>query len=173
MHLKIRHETVNDYAGIKKINDLAFGQSVEGKLIDRLRKNPGYNEQLSIVAEIVGGIVGHILFFPIKISDGEQNYESLSLGPMAVVPKYQGRGIGGKLILHGLKVGRDLGYRSVVVLGHKDYYPKFGFRPASEWNIHAPFNVPDEAFMAIELVVDGLKGMKGTVVYPKEIVEAV
>ena len=172
MELNIRHETGNDYIGIEKINDLAFGQQVEGKLIERLRKNPEYNEKLSIVAEIVGGIIGHILFFPIKISDGEHSYDSLSLGPMAVVPKFQGKGIGGRLILHGLQVSRDLGYTSVIVLGHKDYYPKFGFKPASKWGIHAPFNVPDEAFMAIELIENGLKGVKGAVMYPKEIIEA-
>jgi putative acetyltransferase len=172
MELNIRHETANDYPGIKKINDLAFGQQVEGKLIDRLRKNPDYNENLSIVAEIIGGIIGHILFFPIKISDGENTYDSLSLGPMAVVPKFQGKGIGGKLMVYGFEVARDLGYTSVIVLGHKDYYPKFGFRPASHWDIQAPFNVPDEAFMAIELVEDGLKDVKGSVIYPKEIIEA-
>ncbi|MFC2123738.1 GNAT family N-acetyltransferase [Bacteroidota bacterium] len=173
MELKIRHETVNDHSGIKKINDLAFGQPVEGVLIDKLRKSPNYNEKLSIVAEIVGGIIGHVLFFPIKIYDGEKYHDSLSLGPMAVVPKFQGKGIGGKLILHGIQVSKDLGFTSVVVLGHKDYYPRYGFKPASGWEISAPFKVPDEAFMARELIVDGLKGITGTVVYPKEIIEAV
>jgi putative acetyltransferase len=87
---------------------------------------------------------------------------------MAVSPGFQNKGIGGQLINKGLDNARELGYRSVIVVGHENYYPKFGFVPAQKWNIKAPFDVPANVFMGIELVEDGLKNVEGTVVYPKE-----
>ena len=87
---------------------------------------------------------------------------------MAVRPEFQKSGIGGQLIQQGLKVAEELGFKSVIVLGHEHYYPKFGFEPADKWNIKAPFDVPSNVFMAIELVKDGLKNISGTVIYPKE-----
>jgi predicted N-acetyltransferase YhbS len=87
---------------------------------------------------------------------------------MAVVPEFQRQGIGGELIKHGLDKAKELKYKSVIVLGHEPYYPKFGFAPASKWNIKSPYDVPENVFMAIELVKDGLKDVSGTVRYPKE-----
>jgi predicted N-acetyltransferase YhbS len=107
------------------------------------------------------------LFSKIKII-GVKEYESLALAPMAVLPKYQKQGIGAKLIKEGLKKAKKIGFDSVFVLGHKDYYPRFGFEKASRWNIKCPFKVPDEAFMAIELSVGALKERSGIVEYPKE-----
>lgn len=171
MQINLRPETINDYAGIKNINDLAFGQADEGLLIEKLRLNPDFIDKLSIVAEFKDKIVGHILFFPIKIQDGSKKHESLALAPMAVLPDFQNKGIGGQLVIKGLEIAKELGFKSVIVLGHKDYYPKFGFLPASIWGIKAPFDVPDEVFMAIELVGDGLKDVSGLVGYPKEFEE--
>ena len=173
MEINIRHETANDYLGIKKVNDLAFGQPVEGLMVEKLRKNPDFIEKLSIVAEVNEKVVGHILFFSIKVKDNTLEHVTLSLAPMAVIPELQGKGIGSKLVIKGLETAKELGFRSVIVLGHMDYYPKFGFTPASNWGIKAPFDVPDKAFMAMELTVNGLKGISGTVIYPKEIEEAV
>ena len=172
MKLSLRHETVNDYSGIKLVNDLAFGQPVEGKLVDSLRTNPEYIDKLSIVAEKDGQIIGHILFFPIKIKSGDLEYETLSLAPMSVLPEFQGKGVGGRLILKGIEVANKFGFKSVIVLGHKEYYPRFGFKPANQWGVKPPFDVPDEVFMAIELVENSLKGKAGTVQYPKEFMEA-
>ena len=87
---------------------------------------------------------------------------------MAVLPKFQKKGIGGSLIIEGLKKAKELGYKSVIVLGHKEYYPKFGFKKASKWGIVCPFEVPDEYFMAIELTAETLSEKTGTVVYPQE-----
>jgi predicted N-acetyltransferase YhbS len=84
---------------------------------------------------------------------------------MAVKPGLQKQGIGGELIKHGLAKARELGHTSVIVVGHEHYYPKFGFVPADRWNIKAPFDVPSNAFMGIELIKDGLKDISGTVEY--------
>jgi predicted N-acetyltransferase YhbS len=87
---------------------------------------------------------------------------------MAVLPEYQKKGIGLQLVEEGLKRARKLGFKSVIVLGHAAYYPRFGFEPAGKWGIRPPFEVPDDAFMALELVRDGLKDIQGTVEYPPE-----
>lgn len=171
MKINLRHETINDYAEIKNVNDLAFEQADEGLLIEKLRLNPGFINKLSIVAESKNRVIGHILFFPIKIQEDSKKHESLALAPMSVLPDYQNKGIGGQLITKGLEIAKELGFKSVIVLGHKDYYPRFGFLPASRWRIKAPFDVPDEVFMAIELVSDGLKNVSGIVEYPKEFEE--
>lgn len=87
---------------------------------------------------------------------------------MAVSADFQKQGIGGQLIREGLKRAAALGFGSVIVLGHEHYYPKFGFEPASKWGIKAPFDVPDEVFMAIEIIPNALGNISGTVQYPKE-----
>ena len=101
--------------------------------------------------------MGHILLSKIKISEAE----SLALAPVSVLPEYQNIGVGGLLITEALKDAKELGYNSVVVLGHPEYYPKFGFKKASLWGIKAPFDVPDEAFMAIELSGNALSEVSG------------
>jgi putative acetyltransferase len=172
MNINIRHETTNDYPGIKQVNDLAFGQPNESLLIQKLRMNPDFIDKLSLVAEINERIIGHILFFPIKVLGASKDYGSLALAPMSVMPDFQNKGIGGQLIMKGLEVAKDLGFKSVIVVGHKDYYPKFGFAPAGKWSIKAPFDLPDEVFMAMELEKEGLKDVSGVVEYPKEFEEA-
>ncbi len=168
MNIIIRSETENDYGEITKINDLAFGQSEEGLLVEKLRLNPNFIKDLSLVAEIDKKVIGHILFFPIKIEKGETTFDSLALAPMSVLPEFQKKGVGSKLVSKGLKATEKFGHKSVIVLGHENYYPKFGFVPTSKWKIKSPFEVPDEVFMAIELKEDDLKGVSGVVKYPKE-----
>ena len=114
-------------------------------------------------------IIGHILFTKLKIlNEAGEEYISLSLAPMAVLPSYQNLGIGSELVKSGLEKAAKLGHKSVIVLGHDKYYPRFGFEPASKWKITCPFEVPDEVFMAIELVPGALKNVSGEVHYPKE-----
>ncbi|MCO4292028.1 N-acetyltransferase [Solitalea sp. MAHUQ-68] len=169
MRVIIKQESVDNIKAIYEINRLGFGQDNEAKLVDLLRNSNAFVPELSLVAFVDDQLVGHILFSKITIVDDHQNeFENLGLAPMAVKPDYQKQGIGGLLIKNGLEKARELNYKSVIVLGHEHYYPRFGFAPASRWNIKAPFDVPSEVFMAIELVTDGLKGISGTVKYPKE-----
>lgn len=168
----IRQEKVSDFEGIKKVNNFAFAQENEGVLVEKLRSNPNFKKQLSLVADLEGKVVGHILFFPVRIIDGQAKHLSLALAPMSVLPEYQNKGIGSQLVYEGLEAARDLDFRSVIVLGHPAYYPRFGFSPASQWNIKAPFDVPDKAFMCLELEQGGFDGISGIVEYPKEFEEA-
>ncbi len=165
--MEIRQENTDDYKAVFAVNELAFGQVDEGELVDRVRKGNCFIPELSLVAVADGQIVGHILFSKIEIKNGAE-FESLALAPMAVLPEFQKTGIGGKLIVEGLRIAKALGHESVIVLGHKEYYPKFGFKKASTWGITCPLDVPDEYFMAIEFVAGTLSGKAGTVVYPPE-----
>lgn len=168
----IRKEEDTDYLAITEVNDHAFGQENEGRLVVNLRMHSDFVPELSLVAEVDGRVVGHILFFPIRIVDDGKEYDSLSLAPMAVLPEFQKQGIGSALVKEGLSAAENLGYRSVIVLGHPEYYPRFGFKPASQWNIRPPFeDVPEEAFMAIELVEGALDNVRGVVEYPEEFSE--
>lgn len=166
--LIIRPETAQDYALISQINDLAFGQKNESRLVENLRRNKKFISRLSPVAQLDNEIVGHILFFTLTIKNQPYEYESVALPPIAVLPAYQRRAIGSALIHAGLAQCRREGFCSVIVLGHPEYYPRFGFRRASTWKISAPFDVPEEAFMAMEPTENGLINVQGSVVYPDE-----
>jgi len=168
MTITLRPETSKDYQDITRINDSAFEQKNEGIIIESLRKNKNFVPELSIVAEKDEMIIGHILFFPVQIKSKDNSYRTVSLAPMAVLPEYQNQGVGGKLVKYGLEKCREKGYQSVIVLGHPEYYPRLGFEKASKWGIRPPFEAPDEAFMAIELVEGGLKDVSGVVEYPGE-----
>ena len=172
MSLVIRPETESDYQAIEEVNELAFGQPAEGKLVKNLRKNPRFITRLSLVAEIEEKVVGHILFFPVKIESVSGDQKAIiSLAPMAVLPEFQKQGIGRELIKQGLESCYELGYDSVIVLGYPEYYPRFGFKQAQIWNIKDPFNAPAEAYMALELKKGALDNISGVVEYPDEFFE--
>lgn len=165
----IRQEHQNDFHPVFEVNRHAFGQDSEARLVELLRHSEAFVPELSLVATQENTIIGHILFTKIKIiHDDKGENESLALAPMAVAPAFQKQGIGSLLIKHGLDKARELSYRSVIVLGHEHYYPKFGFVPADKWGIQSPYDVPKNVFMALELVTNGLTGVSGLVKYPKE-----
>ncbi len=172
MNIIIRQEFKEDFARIKEINDQAFEQEDESRLVNKLRKKDQFIPELSLVAETDETVVGHILFYPVKINSDLQKHTTLSLGPMSVLPEHQKKGIGGKLINEGLKRAKDLGFRSVIVVGHPEYYPKFGFTKASKWSIKVPFESPDEVFMALEIAKGELKDKPGIIEYPAEFMES-
>lgn len=163
----IRQENTEDFPAVFEVNRLAFGQDSEARLVERLRESAAFVPELSLVAVREKRVIGHILFTRIQIGNGEET-ASLALAPMAVLPAFQKLGTGSLLIKHSLAKARELQYRSVVVLGHEHYYPKFGFEPAGKWGIRCPYNVPQEVFMAQELVPGGLAGVSGLVKYPEE-----
>lgn len=168
MITEIREEILQDHDAVYIIHELAFKQANEADLVNALRKSTAFIPSLSLVAITNRAISGHILFTKIRIKNSASVHESLALAPVSVHPDYQSQGIGGVLIRTGLQKARELGYDSVIVLGHEQYYPKFGFLPAAGWQIKAPFEVPSDAFMALELKPGGLLGVNGTVEYAKE-----
>jgi putative acetyltransferase len=169
MNIEIRPEKPEDYPAIKRVNDLAFEQPNEGLLVEELRRNPHFIPELSLVALYKNEVVGHILFLPVRIICEDSPAISLALAPMAVLPEHQGKGIGGRLIEEGIAVAKTMEYESIIVVGRPGYYPRFGFQPASKWGLMTPYDwVPDEAFMAIELIQNSLEGKAGMVEFPLE-----
>ncbi|MGX1753163.1 GNAT family N-acetyltransferase [Sphingobacterium sp. NPDC055346] len=174
MDLKIRKEEENDYSFVFDLIEKAFHEEAmsdhqEQYLVDRLRQSDSFREELSIVAEKEGKIVGYVLLSEINIINSQnQSFISLALAPIAVLPAYQGQGIAGALMHASHEKAKELGYGSIVILGHADYYPRFGYRLAKEFGIRLPFDVPDENCFVIELSEGTLKHINGTVVYPAE-----
>ena len=119
---------------------------------------------MSLVAEVDGRVVGHILFSDLPIVTPGATVEALALAPMAVVPAHQRRGIGSMLVREGLRACREAGHRIVVVLGHPEFYPRFGFSAKTAERLKSPYSGP--AFMAMELVPGALEGVEGEVRYP-------
>jgi putative acetyltransferase len=165
---QIRAETPDDHAGIREVNILAFGnRENEAKLVEAIRQSSSFIPPLSLVAvKNDGEIIGHILFSSISIETENGEISTLALSPMAVKPPYQRQGVGSKLVIEGLNVCKELGYKHVVVLGHPEFYPRFGFTPAKLFGIQAPFPVRDEVFMILEIEPGSLNGIAGTVKYP-------
>ncbi|MFT9847097.1 GNAT family N-acetyltransferase [Aneurinibacillus sp. REN35] len=158
MNIHIKQETPADYKTTEKViksafASMEFSDKKEHELVSRIRKTDAFIPQLSLVAINRDNkkIVGHILLSKIKIVNDTEIVESLALAPVSVLPDYQHKGIGRLLILEALQKAKELRYNSVIVLGHPEYYPKFGFNKASLWGIEAPFEVPEESFMAVEL----------------------
>lgn len=166
--ITIRPEGQEDCTAIDEVNREAFGRENEARLVGNLRKSVNFIPELSLVAVKDGSVVGHILFSPIAIQMGNGRLPALALAPMAVRPECQNQGIGSQLVRHGLRQCRDLGHKVIVVVGHPEYYPRFGFTPARAKGLEVPFPVPDEAFLVLELVPDALEGINGVVNYPSE-----
>lgn len=165
LHPLIRPETLNDAPAIHHVNRAAFARDEEANLVDALRAD-GENV-LSLIAEIDGQVVGHILFCRVQITTPAGALPAVSLSPMAVLPEFQKGGIGSQLIAEGLKRLPAQGEKIVTVLGHPEFYPRFGFRPAHELGIQCPYEVPPEAWMLMELAPGALGGQSGMVVYPR------
>lgn len=159
----IRPETPADYPVVFEVNRRAFGQDAEAVLVDALRAG-GYAE-VSLVAEVAGQVVGHILFSRLPIRTAAGTVDAVSLAPMAVLPDHQRHGIGGELVRAGLEACRAGGHRIAVVLGHPAFYPRFGFAATLAERLETPFG-GGEAWMAVELVPGALAGVEGRVEYP-------
>jgi putative acetyltransferase len=168
--INIRQETNEDIENIHYVNEQAFGQPQEANIISKLRTRGKVS--LSLVAIEDGNIIGHILFSPVTIESNKGSFEAITLAPMAVLPEYQHKGIGSKLVVAGIEECRRLGFEMVTVLGHPDFYPRFGFVPAQPKGINCEFDVPEEAWMILELEQGALTGRKGTVKFQPEFHEA-
>ena len=146
----IRSEVASDVAAIHAVHVAAFPTDAEARLVDALREAGRLS--VSLVAEEDGLVIGHITFSPVTTGDTPGG---LGLAPVAVHPDAQRRGVGGMLILDGLKAAARTGAAFVVVLGHAAYYPRFGFRRADELGLSNEYGAGAE-FMAMELVPGSL-----------------
>jgi putative acetyltransferase len=160
--ITIRPETALDHEAIHRVNRLAFGRDEEARLVDALRREEYM--RLSLVAEVEGEIIGHILFSYLPIITENRLLPALALAPMAVMPEHQRRGIGSELVRRGLELCREQGYRIVIVVGHPEFYPRFGFSAELATPLVSPFT--GEAWMAAELTPGALAGVTGRVEYP-------
>lgn len=159
----VRSEEERDIEAVRAIHVAAFDTSAEADLVDvlRVRASP----IVSLVAEDAdGAVVGHILFTPVTHAV-VPDLMLMGLAPMAVAPDHQRGGVGSALIEAGVERCRELGAAAVIVLGHPEYYPRFGFEPATRFGIDSDYDVPDEVFMAMELESGSLSDKAGRVHY--------
>jgi putative acetyltransferase len=158
----IRPESPDDVLAIRDVHLKAFETGLEATLVDALREQA--EPIVSLVADGGNLVVGHILFSPVTLSS-QPGLPIMGLAPMAVIPARQRQGIGSDLVRAGIDVCRDAGCVAVVVLGHAEYYPRFGFMPASRFGLTSEYDVPDDVFMAMELSAGVLRGNAGTIRY--------
>ena len=163
--LIVREERTTDIHKVHDLNSAAFETNAEALLVDSLRN--ACSRFISLVAQQGSQVIGHILFTPVELSGNNSELNLMGLAPMAVLPEYQNMGIGSKLVEEGLGQCSTDGVDAVFVLGHPQYYPKFGFIPADRFGIKCEYDVPDEAFMVIEIKSGILNGKVGTVRYNK------
>ena len=167
--ITVRPETPDDVRAIDVVHISAFGGEAEAQLVSALRASSSYNRELSLVAELGGRIVGHILLTRVPLRKGGQEKHVLALGPMSVVPSQSHRGIGSELIQAGIRLAREKGYGSIVVLGHPEYYSRFGFVQAKDRHVTCNLPAPAEALTVLEVEPGNLAG-GGHVEYPEPFV---
>lgn len=170
--INIRQERPEDYKAVELMIRRTFAQSElgyngEADLVIELRKSDSFIPDLAVVAELYGEVVGHILLTKVKIVGKGINVDSLSLAPMSVDPSVQRNGIGAMLIEEVHQIAKSLGHKSIILIGHEDYYPRFGYRRTSEFGIELPFDAPDKNCMALELVEGALANAKGKAEFPQ------
>jgi putative acetyltransferase len=160
--MEIRPEREQDQAAVYRLNSSAFATGAEARLVEALRERA--YPVVSLVAIVDNQVTGHILFSPVQYSENT-DVLIMGLAPMAVAGAARNQGIGSALIASGIEACARLGAGAIVVLGHPGYYPRFGFTPASSYGIGCEYDVPDEAFMAIELTPQFLASRPGTIKY--------
>jgi len=158
----IRAEEERDWPSVYALNAAVFETPAEADLVDALRRET--KPIISLVADDAGAIDGHIMFSPVSLIE-HPGLKIMGLAPMAVAAKRQRSGIGSLLVRAGLEACKEIGAGAVVVLGHADYYPRFGFAPAVNFAIGCGYDVSAEAFMALELRPGYLRDVSGTVKY--------
>jgi putative acetyltransferase len=164
--ITIRRERPEDALPVRHVNELAFGQPAEADLVEKLRAACG--EALSLVA-VADGVVGHILFTPVVVESAARRVVGMGLAPMAVLPDRQRQGIGSQLVQRGIDSLRECGCPFVVVVGHPEYYPRFGFARASAHDLVSQWEgMPDAAFMVLILDERVMAGVSGVARYRDE-----
>jgi len=161
--IPVRRERAGDEPAVDTLLRRAFPRPAEAELVSRLRRDaPGC---IALVAEHGGSVAGHILFSPVAIEGEGEPWPAIALGPMAVAPAVQRRGIGSALVRGGFDACAAAGERLVFVLGHPAYYPRFGFRLAAPLGLRYGDGPFDRAFFVVELRAGALPGPRGRVRY--------
>ena len=161
---EVRPERPEDAAAIREVLVEAFGGAGEAGLVEALRTRGEL--VVGLVAEVDGRVVGYVAFSPVEVDPAPPvRLMAVGLAPLAVARDHQRRGVGGQLTWAGLDACRRRGEQAAVVLGHPDYYPRFGFVRADRRGLRCEFESPPEAFMALELVDGALDGVHGLVRY--------
>jgi len=174
----IEQEQKGQHAKVEELVKEAFMEITEGEptehiLVNRLRKAESFVPELSLIARNDRQILGHILLSVIHIVGVDRECPSLAMAPVSVRPEFQGREIGSALIEEAIEKAKEMGFASIIVLGHVDYYPRFGFRPTANWQIRTEFEVPEEALMGLELEAGALEACRmGIIEYPDVFFEA-
>lgn len=173
MEITIRQETGKDYKAVfdltvKAFEKLEVSDHTEQFLVEHLRLSKNFIPELSLVAELNGIVVGHIMLTKIYIHNKDKQTETLILAPVSILPEYQSQGIGSKLIMHAHSKAKELGFTSVILVGHPNYYPRFGYKKLSGYGIKVPFDAPDECCLGIELEEGALSDAAGVVEFPPE-----
>ena len=167
--IEIRNEIPDDVPAIRDVNERAFGGRAEAQVVDMLRA--ANKAVVSLVAQHGDRVVGHILFSPVSVTNAPQTFRAVGLAPMSVLPEFQKKGIGSRLVRDGLAACQRAGYDMVVVLGHVDYYPRFGFSRAKDYGLENEYQALD-AFMVLELKNGVLQTIGGLVQFAPEFREA-
>lgn len=160
--IDVRDEQPGDVTAVREVNRQAFDQELEGRIVDALHDHGG--ALLSLVAVDDGSVVGHIMFSPLNVG----SLVGAALGPMAVLPAWQRKGVGSRLVERGLERLRTVECSFVVVIGHPDFYPRFGFQPAGDYGLTCGWDVPAEAFMVLVLNPDVAERLAGVAEYRGE-----
>ena len=169
--IQVRLEEPQDIISVRIINEQAFEQPAEADIVDNLRLS--CPEALSLVAVDEDQVVGHIFFTPATVENENGTIEGMGLAPMAVLPERRRQGIVSALVRRGLEILHDCGCPFVIVLGHPEYYSRFGFEPASKYGLKCQWEeVPDEAFMVLVFDEDAMQGVSGVARYRDEFDDA-
>ena len=164
--IEIREERAEDADAVARVNEAAFGGPEEAAIVRSLREHGAVT--LSLVAVLDGEVVGHVLYSPVTLESAGARLTGAGLAPMCVDPRHQRCGIGAQLVAAGNESLRAAGCPFIVVVGHPDYYPRFGFEPASRHAVRCQWDVPDAAFMLLPLDRERLLGVKGVARYRDE-----
>ena len=166
MDLTLRPEEPTDHHHVEELTRDAFWGADgpgcnEHLLVHRLRQADSFVPELDWVAEVDGTVVGHVVYSRARVEGPEGGWDVLTFGPLSVLPAHQASGVGGALMRHTMAEAARLGHRAVVVYGHPDYYPRFGFQRGADVGITAPGGATFDALMALALIDGGLDGVRG------------
>ena len=164
----LRTETPPDHAAVRRVHEGAFATAAEAKLTDLLRMSNSFVPELSIVAEIDGELVGHVILTHATIEGRPDVTDFLVLGPIGVLPEKQKMGVGSALMNDALQRASSAGFRAVALIGHPTYYSRFGFLPGARFGLRSTYDVPEDVFMVCPLIENGLDAIRGTLLFPAE-----